>query len=74
MTDELSGLVIATVSTNGRKYLEIPPLNGIHDAGMIRFVVKIAPASPCLFGPRMEAGISRARGPVDEINRQKIKR
>ncbi|HUB68658.1 MAG TPA: hypothetical protein VL981_14330 [Candidatus Methylacidiphilales bacterium] len=42
VTDELSGLNSVTVSTNGRDYKSIPPVDGILDSGPKRFVVKIA--------------------------------
>jgi hypothetical protein len=41
--DDLSGLADVSVSTNGKDYKPLPPVDGILDAGMKRFVAKVAP-------------------------------
>jgi hypothetical protein len=41
--DDLSGLASVTISTNGKDYKSLPPVDGILDAGMKRFIAKIAP-------------------------------
>jgi len=43
VTDELSGLQSVTVSTNGKDYKPLPPVDGILDSGIKRFIAKIAP-------------------------------
>lgn len=42
VTDELSGLQSVTVSTNGKDYKPLPPVDGILDSGTKRFIAKIA--------------------------------
>jgi len=41
--DELSGLQSVTISTNGKDYQSLPPIDGILDTGTKRFVAKIQP-------------------------------
>ncbi|MCE0498726.1 MAG: WD40 repeat domain-containing protein [Methylacidiphilales bacterium] len=60
VTDELSGLTSVTVSTNGRDYKPLPPVDGILDSGPKRFAAKIEPGQTLFI--RAEDGVGNVAG------------
>jgi hypothetical protein len=60
VTDELSGLQSVAISTNGKDYKPLPPVDGILDSGMKRFIATIAPGQPLFI--RAEDGSGNISG------------
>jgi hypothetical protein len=60
VTDELSGLSSVTVSTDGRDYKPLAPVDGILDSGPKRFVAKLAPGQTLFI--RAEDGSGNVSG------------
>ena len=58
--DELSGLNSVTVSTDGKTYRPLPPVDGILDSGSKRFLARIAPGQT--FFIRAEDGSGNVAG------------